>query len=259
MPDQLQTDLFGEAIVCSGRILRGKHRSKDRDTQYRARRNSDLRRRVKHLETRRKWQQKRLKEDPTYRELRNKQRRESRARKYADKRALAAQAKASLTEYRTIDKACKNAWREAAKVRRLEHAEQILQQRRQAIIARYRWQLDNNPACKLKHYLRKSIRSRIQRAAISVGKKSRSRLFPLVGCSITHLMRYIEQRFKPGMAWNNYGRVWHIDHIRPCSSFNLLKPSEQKKCFHYTNLQPLFAQENLSKNRKRWRQDELFR
>jgi len=51
------------------------------------------------------------------------------------------------------------------------------------------------------------------------------------------------------MTWENHGE-WHIDHIKPCSLFNLLNEDEQKKCFHYTNLQPLWASENLSKGCK---------
>jgi len=71
----------------------------------------------------------------------------------------------------------------------------------------------------------------------------------LTGCSIKKLKQHIENQFKFGMFWSNYG-VWHIDHIRPCASFNLSKKSEQKKCFHYTNLQPLWSYENLTKGVK---------
>lgn len=51
------------------------------------------------------------------------------------------------------------------------------------------------------------------------------------------------------MSWENYGE-WHIDHIKPCSSFDLSDPKQQKECFNYTNLQPLWAIDNLKKSYK---------
>ena len=51
------------------------------------------------------------------------------------------------------------------------------------------------------------------------------------------------------MSWTNYG-AWHVDHIVSCKTFNLTKPEEQKKCFNYTNLQPLWAEINLKKHAK---------
>ncbi len=50
------------------------------------------------------------------------------------------------------------------------------------------------------------------------------------------------------MTWENHGRHgWHIDHIIPCAAFDLTDPEQQKKCFHYTNYQPLYTLENLKK------------
>jgi hypothetical protein len=60
---------------------------------------------------------------------------------------------------------------------------------------------------------------------------------------------HLQKQFKEGMTKENHG-LWHIDHIRPISSFDLTKPEQQIKCFHYTNLQPLWAKENLSKGSK---------
>ena len=89
------------------------------------------------------------------------------------------------------------------------------------------------------------LRSRINHA-IRGYRKSRSTI-ELLGCHIKQLKKHLESKFKEGMNWNNYGK-WHIDHIKPCCSFDLSKPEEQKKCFHYTNLQPLWAEDNFIKN-----------
>lgn len=69
----------------------------------------------------------------------------------------------------------------------------------------------------------------------------------LLGCSIEFFKGYIEKKFKKGMSWDNHGE-WHIDHIKPCASFDLTKYSEQQKCFHYSNLQPLWALDNIKKS-----------
>jgi hypothetical protein len=71
----------------------------------------------------------------------------------------------------------------------------------------------------------------------------------LVGCSKDDLLVHLESKFTEGMTWENYGK-WHIDHIRPCASFNLEDREEQKRCFHWTNLQPLWAQYNIRKGAK---------
>lgn len=73
----------------------------------------------------------------------------------------------------------------------------------------------------------------------------------LVGAGIAQVKKHLEAQFKPGMNWENHGKLgWHIDHITPCAKFDLSDPEQQKKCFHYTNLQPLWWQENLSKGYK---------
>jgi len=73
----------------------------------------------------------------------------------------------------------------------------------------------------------------------------------LLGCSIDNFKIHLENKFKKGMTWNNHSlEGWHIDHIKPCAKFDLSKKTEQRKCFNYTNLQPLWAKENLSKSAK---------
>ncbi len=73
----------------------------------------------------------------------------------------------------------------------------------------------------------------------------------LIGCSSKELESYLETQFTEGMTWDNYGYYgWHIDHIKPCASFDLSDPEQQKLCFHYSNLQPLWAKENIKKSNK---------
>ncbi len=73
----------------------------------------------------------------------------------------------------------------------------------------------------------------------------------MLGCSVDECIKHIESQFKEGMSWDNHGRKgWHVDHIKPCCDYNLGLVEDLKKCFHYTNLQPLWWWENLSKGGK---------
>ena len=95
--------------------------------------------------------------------------------------------------------------------------------------------------------LRNDLRKRILNALNGKDKSAKS--MELIGCDINCLREHLESQFKDGMTWENRGlHGWHIDHIIPCASFDLSKEDEQKKCFHYTNLQPLWAKENLRKS-----------
>lgn len=99
-----------------------------------------------------------------------------------------------------------------------------------------------------------NLRGRI-RAAIKGDVKTGSSI-DLLGCPIDTLKRHLESQFTEGMTWDNYGFYgWHIDHIKPCASFDLTLDEEQKKCFHYSNLQPLWAKDNLQKGD---RQEPMF-
>ena len=80
------------------------------------------------------------------------------------------------------------------------------------------------------------------------GTKS-AKTLELLGCTVEQLQTFLAAEFTEGMTWDNYGE-WHIDHILPCASFNLEDPEEQKKCFHWTNLQPLWALDNIRKGAK---------
>jgi hypothetical protein len=70
-----------------------------------------------------------------------------------------------------------------------------------------------------------------------------------LGCSLEELMSHLESKFTKGMNWDNYGE-WHIDHIMPLSIYDLTNELEFKKAVHYSNLQPLWAIDNLRKSNK---------
>jgi hypothetical protein len=89
--------------------------------------------------------------------------------------------------------------------------------------------------------IKKRLRTRLYVAITSKGVIRSKKTLDLLGCSIIELKSYLESKFLPTMTWDNYGEYWHIDHVIPCASFNLIDEEEQRKCFHYTNLQPLFA------------------
>jgi hypothetical protein len=97
--------------------------------------------------------------------------------------------------------------------------------------------------------LTKNLRSRLYHALIKQKANKNNKTLELTCCTISFLKVYLEAKFTEGMSWENYGK-WHIDHILPCCSFDLKNAEEQKVCFHYTNLQPLWAKDNLSKGGK---------
>jgi hypothetical protein len=68
----------------------------------------------------------------------------------------------------------------------------------------------------------------------------------MVGCTVERLRAHLEAQFAPGMSWENYGE-WQIDHIRPCASFDLSNPLQQRACFNFVNLRPLWKSDNASK------------
>lgn len=81
-------------------------------------------------------------------------------------------------------------------------------------------------------------------------KKDNKRTFDIVGYSVEELKRHLEQQFDSNMTWSNYGSYWHIDHIRPASSFNQTNNQEFIECWSLKNLQPLEAKTNIRKGAK---------
>ena len=100
-------------------------------------------------------------------------------------------------------------------------------------------------------YIRTNLQARLVnnlRKALHNGQKVGSAVRDL-GCSISQLKHHLESRFQPGMSWGNYGQ-WHIDHIKPLDGFDLTNRAQFLRACHFTNLQPLWKTDNLSKGIK---------
>ena len=129
--------------------------------------------------------------------------------------------------------------------RRLDNSEEIHRRERE-----YRKQYNSNPVRRLARNLRRGFHH-----ALKHGIKSKS-VLKLIGCSLEELKLYIESLFLPEMTWANWGparrgkKHWHIDHILPVDSFDMMKLEDQQKCWHYSNLRPLWWEDNLAKSNK---------
>ena len=97
--------------------------------------------------------------------------------------------------------------------------------------------------------MRHILRSRLRNALLNQRTTKFAPTLDLLGCTVEELKAHIEAQFEPWMTWDNWAHdTWHIDHIKPCASYDLTDPEQQRECFHYTNLRPLEATENMRKN-----------
>lgn len=102
--------------------------------------------------------------------------------------------------------------------------------------------------------LRQNLRNRIRKALLlGVAAKAAS-TEDLIGCTIEKLKAHLASLFTAGMTWDNYGHgrhKWNIDHVVPCAAFDLRDQEQQRRCFHFSNQQPLWHLENVKKGAKR--------
>lgn len=144
---------------------------------------------------------------------------------------------------------CKNCISIHSKKYRLDNKEKLKQ-----------YNLDNKD--KFNSYKRLKYHERKNDIQYILSKRLRSRLYDALkgnfktgsamsdlGCSIDFLKEYLESKFQDGMTWPNYG-LWHIDHVRPLSSFDLTDRNQLLEACNYTNLQPLWAEDNIKKGNK---------
>jgi len=91
---------------------------------------------------------------------------------------------------------------------------------------------------------------RVRLRLATLGKVKPQKTECLLGISFEEFKLYLEKMFDSTMTWENYGNHWHIDHIIPCSFFDLTIPDHQRICFYYKNMQPMLAFDNISKGNK---------
>jgi Prasinovirus endonuclease VII len=107
----------------------------------------------------------------------------------------------------------------------------------------YHTVLKHSPHYKMENALRRRLKELMRK----VKTKKAASTFELLGCDTDFFVKYIENQFTGQMSWDNYGTYWHLDHEKPCCSYDLTKSDQQKACFHYTNLRPLLATINVRK------------
>lgn len=136
-------------------------------------------------------------------------------------------------------------YREKNKEKILEYQKSRIEKRRELKRVWHHKKYRSDPQYKIRH----NLRSRMKTALNGTMKNKTS--MQLLGCEILFFKDYIESKFTEGMSWEMLlsGKI-HLDHIKPCAKFDLTKEEEQRSCFHYTNLQPLWALDNLKKSAK---------
>ncbi len=156
-------------------------------------------------------------------------------RKAKSDKAYAERNKEKIKQY-------KKDWQKNNKDRLRERYQKWYNDNRKAIYQKAVDKRKNSNQARLSH----TLRTRINKGLHGMLKEEKT--FNLIGCTIDELIKHIESLFVDGMSWDNYGKNgWHIDHIIPVASFDLTKLEEQKKCFNYKNLQPLWAEDNYRK------------
>ena len=98
---------------------------------------------------------------------------------------------------------------------------------------------------KMKHVLRSNMKSQLNK--IKKGLKI-NKTFNYIGCTLEFFKNWIEYQFDKNMNWKNHGDYWHLDHIKPCASYDLSKQNEIYQCYNWTNLRPLNKEENIKKS-----------
>lgn len=179
-------------------------------------------------------------------DLRKAKRRETSHRRYCEMRATDPEGVAKALE-RAAACTARRKLEDPEGYKRAKHESYM--RRRDAHLAyskahpRKRHNLPTTPKTRLES----NLRNRLKELVAPLSHKS-TKIHSLIGCTRTQLHSHLEVQFLPGQTWANYGTAWHVDHIMPAASYNLEVPEQQRACFHYTNLQPLWDEINMAKS-----------
>lgn len=186
----------------------------------------------------------RLANDPVFAEEHYRRRRENHARWRANHPETAKQkAKRQYERNKENVIAQSKKWAEENR-KRVREIKKGWKQRNKEYCNEYaRQKAKTDLAYRVKRNLRASLSSAVRRFKA----KKFTNTIKLLGCEIGFFIQYLTLKFEEGMSWDNYGE-WHIDHIQPCASFDLTIEEQQRACFHYTNLQPLWGPDNIRKS-----------
>lgn len=137
-------------------------------------------------------------------------------------------------------------WYDANRRKPKKTAAERLEHKRTRMRRNYHARKLVDPGYRIRFQLSNRIRDALN------GRRKPESAMKLLGCSILDFRIYLESKWEPGMSWDNYGRYpgWQIDHIMPCAIFDLTHVEHRKRCFHFSNMQPLWAADNMSKGDK---------
>ena len=165
---------------------------------------------------------------------------------YSCKGCQALQSKSYRTKNKDKISDNKRKWYDANKLEVLQYQASYYESNKEHIVSRVVQYRKKRLKTDMSFKLQKNLRHRLSKL---LRQQSSKIAVEFLGCSLDELKNHLEANFQNGMTWENYGK-WHVDHIRPLSSFDLSSPEQLQQACSYVNLQPLWAKDNRSKSNK---------
>jgi len=170
------------------------------------------------------------------------------ARYERKKKEIIARSRAWVESHKEHARAYQKEYRAKNKSKLAAYFSAHFQQNKKRITDRNKKRHDARMEQDLNYAIGRKLRSRIFNAVQKQYGTKAAKTMELIGCTVQELRAHIESLWLPGMTWENWTLSgWHIDHKRPVTSYDLTDPEQQKACFHFTNLQPLWELDNIRK------------